>query len=53
MWVLLLIGVITSGDVPPQLILTFDTYDECFEAEMQDHIYDDVVYVIQESCQEY
>jgi len=53
MWALLLIGVITSNDVPPQLILTFDTYYQCLEAEMQDHIYDGVVYVVQESCQEF
>jgi len=58
MWALLLIGVITSNDVPPQMILTFDSYDECIEAEMKDHIYDDeqgnpVVYIVQESCQEF
>lgn len=58
MWALLLIGVITSNDVPPQMILTFDSYEECFEAEIQDHIYDDeqgnpVVYIVQESCQEF
>ena len=53
MWALVLIGVITSNDVPPQMILTFDTYYECLEAEMQDHIYDDVVYIVQERCQEF
>ena len=53
MWVLMLIGVIASSDVPPQKILSFDTYDECLEAEMQDHVYDNVVYVIQYRCQKF
>ena len=54
MWILLLIGVVESTDLPPpQMILTFDTYDKCIEAEMQDHIYDDVVYIVEEHCQKF
>jgi len=53
MWVLMLIGVIASSDVPPQKILSFDTYDECLVAEMQDHVYDNVVYVVQYRCQKF
>jgi hypothetical protein len=54
MWVLLLIGAVEWTDIPPpQMILTFNTYDECIEAEMQDHIYDNIVYYVEESCQEF